>query len=389
VQVALGEVPASEQAVELMQVSADAPNGFDGRATPERKLAGLQLMHFGAFYKESWRANDWLWGRLDAAERLARLLLDPFRLRQLGLDASDACKAVEAAALGPEEDAATRAYLAGAGWDAAAVRKELRFLDSAWSEPLPDALEVCTRTVARRLQLEILRDEMPVVARTAERDALRDAGRPVAPIEARSDGERPAPQRAVEMFEANRLGEARIADERGSDRLARTSSRAVAVTASALGGTHAGIGQRPRVGRALRGVGLSVHLVTDAALQRDRAAGAGLVAALVAGFGLLGLALFVRLPPVLIYLGLVLLVGALAAAYLRARFWRGAAALVAGALLAVLPRAALWLLIETGVGWADNVASTLRRYEAAWVVLALALGALIFAAVLRAPARRR
>ena len=38
------------------------------------KLAGVELAHFGAFLKRSWRANDWMWGRLDAAERLVTLL---------------------------------------------------------------------------------------------------------------------------------------------------------------------------------------------------------------------------------------------------------------------------------------------------------------------------
>ena len=61
-----GSEPVVEQIVELMQISADMPNGFDDRDTGAEKLAGLQLSHFGAFYKRSWRANDWMWGRLDA-----------------------------------------------------------------------------------------------------------------------------------------------------------------------------------------------------------------------------------------------------------------------------------------------------------------------------------
>ncbi|MBI4233194.1 MAG: patatin-like protein [Chloroflexi bacterium] len=39
------------------------------------KVAGDALFHFGGFLKESWRANDILWGRLDAAELIARTLL--------------------------------------------------------------------------------------------------------------------------------------------------------------------------------------------------------------------------------------------------------------------------------------------------------------------------
>ena len=57
-----------DQSVELVQVSADtrsllAPDW----QTAQQKLTGMQFHHFGAFYKRSWRANDWMWGRLDGA----------------------------------------------------------------------------------------------------------------------------------------------------------------------------------------------------------------------------------------------------------------------------------------------------------------------------------
>jgi predicted acylesterase/phospholipase RssA len=41
---------------------------------PEDKVAGDVLGHFGGFVKASWRRNDILWGRLDAAEILVRVL---------------------------------------------------------------------------------------------------------------------------------------------------------------------------------------------------------------------------------------------------------------------------------------------------------------------------
>jgi Protein of unknown function (DUF3376) len=39
------------------------------------KLDGLGLGHFQAFLKREYRENDYLWGRLDGAERLIGLLL--------------------------------------------------------------------------------------------------------------------------------------------------------------------------------------------------------------------------------------------------------------------------------------------------------------------------
>ncbi len=70
-----------EQRVELVQASATTrtllnPNRRDAHG----KLTGVQLHHFGAFYKGTWRANDWMWGRLDGAGWLVQILLDPRRI---------------------------------------------------------------------------------------------------------------------------------------------------------------------------------------------------------------------------------------------------------------------------------------------------------------------
>jgi patatin-related protein len=51
-----------------------------GKSTAKEKLKGVQLGHFGAFFKREWRENDYLWGRLDAAERLVGLLLKDAKL---------------------------------------------------------------------------------------------------------------------------------------------------------------------------------------------------------------------------------------------------------------------------------------------------------------------
>jgi len=38
------------------------------------KLDGTAIRHFGAFFEQAWRENDYLWGRLDGAELAMRLL---------------------------------------------------------------------------------------------------------------------------------------------------------------------------------------------------------------------------------------------------------------------------------------------------------------------------
>jgi hypothetical protein len=60
--------------VEVIRVSPhDARHlGADGAA----KLKGTGLLHFQAFFAREYRENDYLWGRLDASERLVGLLLD-------------------------------------------------------------------------------------------------------------------------------------------------------------------------------------------------------------------------------------------------------------------------------------------------------------------------
>ena len=51
----------ADQALELIQMSADTRTSLDPRTLAAEKLTGLQLHHFGAFCKASWRANDWMW----------------------------------------------------------------------------------------------------------------------------------------------------------------------------------------------------------------------------------------------------------------------------------------------------------------------------------------
>ena len=53
---------------------------------PEQKLTGLALGHFAGFYRGSWRVNDFMWGRLDAAVRVTDLLVAPGRAKQLRED---------------------------------------------------------------------------------------------------------------------------------------------------------------------------------------------------------------------------------------------------------------------------------------------------------------
>ena len=74
----LARPPSVDQRVDLVQVSADSRGLLDmQRQRATEKLTGMQANYFGAFYKASWRANDWMWGRIDATGWLPQCLLDP------------------------------------------------------------------------------------------------------------------------------------------------------------------------------------------------------------------------------------------------------------------------------------------------------------------------
>lgn len=51
------------------------PGQTRGLVDPASKLAGNQLHNFAAFLRSEWRANDWMWGQIDAATTLLDVLL--------------------------------------------------------------------------------------------------------------------------------------------------------------------------------------------------------------------------------------------------------------------------------------------------------------------------
>jgi patatin-related protein len=148
-----------EQPVELVQVSADTRT----RLAPDiqsaaAKLTGLQVHHFGAFYKATWRANDWMWGRLDGCGWLVHLLLDPRRvlavLENDGVPMGDRQK--------------TFMKRLGTALDTPDVPPELgaqlAFLDDE-AQPVPASLPELSNWVASVLQTHIVAAELPVLAK--------------------------------------------------------------------------------------------------------------------------------------------------------------------------------------------------------------------------------
>ena len=148
-----GVADVAEQAVELVQVSS----------VRKDLVTGTQLHHFGAFYRESWRANDWLRGRLDGSEQLIQMLLAPERLRQLGiLTAQQALTVLHPVAVGPPTNP-WHAQLDHV-WNHSLpqLTAELEALDKP--EPLPRTFPLTAERIADRLRVELLPAELLTLA---------------------------------------------------------------------------------------------------------------------------------------------------------------------------------------------------------------------------------
>jgi patatin-related protein len=269
---AFGADTTQDQYLELIQFSANVPTAFGGPDRLSQKLAGVQVAHFGAFYKRSWRINDWMFGRLDGAERIVRILLDPSRLVRLyGRETAnstvpdDGIETVLSLLRGAvldgvarEDDRILLQSLWGKRLDA--MRRELAFLETA--DGLPEQLPECSAMVLERLHLDILRHELPALADAVGDDELDGAdpsgngpkflkrfrGAMFPDAEKRSWGQPkfasapdlPAEQ-LIQLFKGARIGEEKILEEAGTDRFTAMATRSAAVAVSALSGKGSGI----------------------------------------------------------------------------------------------------------------------------------------------------
>lgn len=268
--------PTCDQLVELMLVSGNTSNAFDQRYSVDDKVAGVKAGHFGAFYKASWRSNDWMFGRLDGAWRLAQVLLSPGRLNQLFAgQADEAFELIRSVACGGA-DSATDGYLAEprGEWNPETARHELDFLDTG-AQP-PKVLAQCARGVARRLQLRILMEELPNVVASVHYDrdlrASDIAGARFLANYPTPVGQTPTPEAAVRGFKACDIGTESLAAEAGYDLFTSTASRIAAVSVNAVGGTRLGLSALNVLIGALKTFVMAFYLLGQAAVRRSRTA---------------------------------------------------------------------------------------------------------------------
>ena len=63
--------------IDVVRISPEDSKRLDPRGSS--KLKGSRFFHFAAFFRASWRENDYLWGRLDGSERVVALLMSDLK----------------------------------------------------------------------------------------------------------------------------------------------------------------------------------------------------------------------------------------------------------------------------------------------------------------------
>ncbi len=282
---------------EFVFASAGIRNSLGHAAdTPARKLAGLKLGHFAGFLKRSWRANDWLWGRLDGVEHLLRALLDLDRVAELkGQQVID--KLARAAfGSGAETPVLERAWTAtlqnyglveppGGGEPGfKAMLSEALATRTSNPDRSDRCFKACRRALAARIQLRILDRELVRLAETARDDvesgASQVAGGAFWYGRVLSSGLL-GPERAVELFKDMHIGEETVEDEASSRLVFDVGSQGAAVAAAMFAGDRGGL---PAAARAMLGSLRGLTLASSRLIQllaRAPAAGAAVFAVLV------------------------------------------------------------------------------------------------------------
>ncbi|BBX83027.1 patatin-like protein [Mycolicibacterium aubagnense] len=230
-----------EQSLELIQVSADtrcqlAPDC----QTAAQKLTGMQFHNFGAFYKRSWRANDWMWGRLDGAGWLVHALLDPRRVQRI-VPTHDAEWPV-----GPDRraqwfvrnlEAIGAPGIPSAGPPSAAVLTELQFLDRP-EMSLPSSLPNTSLWLAQAWQKCVLDEELDALA-----NAVLNPQPPKPPDWSPTTTHdwaekvlaKPAGPAKYALLQENPVAGETLATDKSSPLMSRTITKTVATAAAAAG----------------------------------------------------------------------------------------------------------------------------------------------------------
>ncbi len=246
------------------QLSLGVQHGFARLSTkPADKAAGLQLGHFAGFLKRSWRANDWIWGRLDAARMLCEIVLSPDRLRRLAVAGGEGTT--------PADLAEQALQSLGSGSIAQltpGVRAQvLAEIETAMqpSGDLPATLPTLAEYAALPIQRRIILEELPhlrsaILADRFEKQNPRSRGElflveHAALLAAVESGADPAVwgDRALAAFDSAGIGREGLEGEAGSDAMIQTAANVAGVAATVLSSDRFGAKALQPLAKTVRG----------------------------------------------------------------------------------------------------------------------------------------
>ncbi len=326
----------SEQLVELVQVSLQTRNAF-AQVTTEGsdKLGGARLGRFAGFLKESWRINDWIWGRLDAATMLCKVLLDPTRLRRARTEAATRgnpwAPTAEAwvdqwvATLFPDRDP-------GPGFASLRLRaidEMERFVYATDPADLPPTLESVAGLFAWAIQADVAAEDLPALRQAVAADRregatqasygarfvddhadLLDRLKALEPVPmASNDPHAPEPPgtddalrrglglTGLRAFDRAGVGREPLDAEASGDLLIRTGVTALAVGATVLDSPKLGLPAAKPLTRTLRGAALLPYWVARGLTGGARIGNTVAIAVLALGAAMLALSLVLEATP--------------------------------------------------------------------------------------------
>jgi patatin-related protein len=393
------ESTGTSQAVNLAQLSLviQHPAWAEKSRTPDEKVAGTELNRFGGFLKQSWRINDWIWGRLDAAQMLCRLVLEPERLHRIHLVTGLTAEDVVARLLqdsygdiqGPAELEARR-------------RAAVTELNEMFNGRLKDRgyLPELAGLAAYPIQQRIIVAELPALARAVEEDKVaggnrRSRGAAFLRVEKEllkdlADGGpdlwRTHGTAALRAFDRAGIGREPLDEESRSDAMIKTAVTAAATLVTVADGDRLGPQVLKPLTKTVRGAALVPYWLVTGLLS-----GPGVARTLgLLGFAAGGLALLLGLFGVLgafsaaaTTVGAGVVVGALAYAALRS------GTLLHGAVLlgAAVPLITLAAPVMREVGASDVTAK--GSFVSLTTVVVIVLGLMLLASLpnpVRSPA---
>ena len=270
--------PEPDQPVEFVQFSANtrtllAPGNGSVSASQQldsvTKLRGVELHHFAAFYKNSWRAWDWMWGRLDGCGWLVHILLDPRRILAVAEGMPEDTFKEKGTRAATFADLLRQAAALPEGLRGDCIEADLAFLDDPTAD-IPVSLPNSALFLAQAWQNLIAANELPVVA-----DQMAPPDAWVATIRRLERSDAP-PEKFTPMLAQCPVRQETLSGELRTPAFAKVAAKAAAVVTAA-------VATAPQAPGPVRPILASARTITRTGYQATNVTGGSAWATLLAG----------------------------------------------------------------------------------------------------------